>query len=346
MKRILAALLAATILAGLPAAAQTEISVTASEGARMPPYRYFGEVAGVATNSKGGIFVFTRTGDPSVSLGASRTFQRGGTELHAFDASGKHLHELGKGVYGFLVAQQLRIDAQDNIWAVDAMSGMVLKFDPTGSRVILTLGRKPESIDVPQPPPRPPRAGMQPGQGAQQDLFDYPTDVAWDAAGNIFVADGLGANTRIAKFDKAGKFIKSFGVKGTGEGQFADVRSVQVDAQGNVYAADSGNKRIQVFDNDGNFKSAIANVGSPAALCIAKGTHPYLFVSNSNPVDNLDAGGEIYKLELNGTVVGKFGRAGKLPGEFGTVNAIDCRNPNALYVGEIGNYRVQKIILR
>lgn len=345
MKRIIPALLAATILAGLPAAAQ-EISFTASEGARMPPFRYFGEVAGVATNSRGSIFVFTRTGDPSVSLGASRTFQRGGTQLFQFDASGKYVKEIGKGVYGFLVAQQVRIDPQDNIWVVDAMSGMVIKFDPTGSRVILTLGRKPEAIDVPQPPPRPPRAGMQPGQGAQQDLFDAPADVAWDAAGNIFVADGLGANTRIAKFSNVGKFVKSWGVKGAGEGQFADVHGVQVDGQGNVYAADSGNKRIQVFDNDGNFKSAIANVGSPAALCVSKGAHPWLFVSNSNPVDNLDVGGEIYKLELNGTVVGKFGRAGKLPGEFGTVNAIDCRNPNALYVGEIGNYRVQKVTLR
>ena len=269
MKRILPALLAATVLAGIPAAAQTAISFTAAEGARMPPYQYFGEVAGVATNSKGGIFVFTRTGDPSVSLGASRTFQRGGTQLFQFDATGKYVKEIGKGVYGFLVAQQLRIDPQDNIWAVDAMSGMVIKFDPTGTNVVMTLGRKPEAIDVPQPPPRPPRAGMQPGQGPNQDLFDYPTDVALDAAGNIFVADGLGANTRIAKFNNVGKFVKSWGVKGTGEGQFADTHGVQVDGAGNVYVADSGNKRIQVFDNDGNFKSAIGNVGTPAAICIS-----------------------------------------------------------------------------
>ncbi len=143
-----------------------------------------------------------------------------------------------------------------------------------------------------------------------------------------------------------GKFIKTFGVKGTGDGQFADTHSVQVDGSGNVYVADQGNRRIQVFDNDGNFKSQIAGIGAPAALCISKSGHPYLFSSNSNPQDDLDNGGEIYKLELSGSIVGKFGHAGKASGEFGTVNEIDCRNPGQLYVAEVGNYRVQKVSLR
>ncbi len=349
MKAILPALLAATFLISVPALAQSaapELSFTAAESPQMPPYMYFGEVAGVASNSKGAVFVFTRTGDPSVSLGGSRTFQRGGTRLFEFDASGKYVKELGKGVYGFLVAQQIRVDSEDNIWAVDASSGMVMKFDPTGSRILMLLGRKPESVDVPQPPPRPPRGNALPGAGAPQDLFEYPTDVAWDAAGNIFVADGLGANTRVAKFDKVGKFIKSWGSKGTGDGQFADAHSLGIDGAGNVYVADQGNKRIQIFDNDGNFKSQIANIGAPAALCLTRTGHPYLFSSNSNPVNDIDSGGEIYKLELDGTVAGKFGRAGKQAKEFGTVNEIDCRNPSQLYVAEIGNYRVQKVTLK
>jgi len=99
----------------------------------------------------------------------------------------------------------------------------------------MLLGRKPESIDVPQPPPPAPRNGALPGAGAPQDVFDHPADVAWDRDGNIFVADGIGNNTRIAKFTKEGVFTKSWGSKGTEPGQFADIHSLAVDAQGDVY---------------------------------------------------------------------------------------------------------------
>src|SRR3984893_8315495 len=121
--------------------------------------------------------------------------------------------------------------------------------------------------------------------------------------------------------------------------------SVAVDAQGNVYVADLGNKRIQVFDNNGNFKTQFTNVGAPWAICISPGPHPYLYTSNSNDTGSMD-NGEIYKLELDGRILGRFGRAGKLTKEFATVNAIDCRNPNTLYVGELTNWRAQKLSLR
>jgi DNA-binding beta-propeller fold protein YncE len=202
----------------------------------------------------------------------------------------------------------------------------------------MLLGRKAENVSVPA------RAATGDGAGRPQDLFSRPTDVAWDAAGNIFVADGLG-NARIAKFDKDGKFIKSWGKRGKANGEFANVRSIAVDAQGNVYAADGGNQRIQVFDNDGNYKTSYTGVGNAQALCVTKGASPFMYVSNSNPPNDIDRDGEIYKMQLDGTVVGKFGKAGKLPKEFGTVNAIDCRNANTLYVGEVGNLRVQKLML-
>jgi len=341
MKFFIQALLAAALIAGVPAAAQGDAPEirfdSASNALQLPAGVYLGEVGGVATNSHGDIFVYTRTGHPTISIGTARPFAHGGSRLFEFDPSGKFVREIGKDSYGFMFAAQVRVDPNDNIWVVDQMTSMVIKFDPQG-RLLMLLGRKAENVNVPT---RPTKGD---GAGRPTDLFERPTDVAWDAAGNIFVADGLG-NARIAKFDKDGKFVKSWGKKGTATGDFANVRSIAVDAQGNVYAADGGNKRVQVFDNDGNFKTAFTNVGNAQALCMTKGSNQVLYVSNSNPPDDIDRDGEIYKMRLDGTMIGKFGKAGKLPKEFGTVNAIDCRNENTLYVGEIGNLRVQKLTL-
>jgi hypothetical protein len=340
MKRLMQVLFAATLIAGILAHAQNapEIKFDSVPNAlQLPADIYLGEVGGVATNSRGDIFVYTRTGHPTVTIGTARPFAHGGSRLFEFDKNGKFVREIGKNSYGFMFAAQVRIDPNDNIWVVDQMTNMVIKFDPQGHLAML-LGRKAEAVNVPA------REPQGDGAGQQTDLFNRPTDVAWDAAGNIFVADGLG-NARIAKFDKDGKFVKSWGKKGTGTGEFANVRSIAVDAQGNVYAADGGNKRIQVFDNDGNFKTAFNNVGNARALCMTKGPNQVLFVSNSNPQDDIDRDGEIYEMRLDGTMVGMFGRAGKLPKEFGTVNAIDCRDEKTLYVGEIGNLRVQKLML-
>src|SRR3954449_2588964 len=251
---------------------------------QLPQGVYLGEVAGVATNSKGDIFVYTRTGHPTVTIGTMRPFAHGGSRMFQFDRTGKYVREIGKDTYGFMAAAQVRVDPTDNIWAVDEMSNMVMKFDPEG-RVAMLLGRKAESENIP------PRVPGGDGAGQPTDLFNRPTDVAWDAAGNSFVADGAG-NARIAKFDKNGKFIKSWGKRGTGQNEFANVLSIAVDADGNVYAGDGGNSRIQVFDNSGTFKKAFA-VGNPQAMCMTRGSNPVLFVSNSNPWDDIDVAGEI-----------------------------------------------------
>jgi DNA-binding beta-propeller fold protein YncE len=336
---------AALLLAGSLWAQIPEIPYdSAPNFLKLPEHVYLGEAAGVATDSKGNVFVYTRTGSTFATTGASRTFTHGGSRLFEFDSNGKYIREIGQGVYGFLFAQAVRIDPRDNIWVVDRGSNMVIEFD-SGGRVRMTLGRKPEAVVLTAAP----GAGRGGGRGATGagipgDNFNRPADVAWDAAGNIFVADGYG-NARVAKFDQNGKYIRSWGSKGTEPGQFDAPHSIAVDARGNVYVADPGNQRIQVFDNNGAFKTQLSNVGAPWAICISPGAHQYLYSSNSNDPASMD-NGEIYKMELDGQVLGKFGRAGKLIKEFGTVNAIDCRNPNQLYVGELTNWRVQKLTLR
>jgi hypothetical protein len=126
--------------------------------------------------------------------------------------------------------------------------------------------------------------------------------------------------------------------------------TIAVDARGYVYVGDRSNKRIQVFDNDLNFKAIYDKVGAPWAVCITPGPHQYLYSSNSNP-DNNNAEisavtGEIYKMELDGTIIGKFGTAGKRLGQFSTVHEIDCRTPNEILVSEITAWRVQKIVFK
>ncbi len=321
---------------------------------KLPEHIYLGEAVGVATNSKGNIFVYTRTGGSYVTMGTSRAFANGGSRLFEFDRNGKFIREIGHGLYGFVFAHAVRVDPQDNIWVVDEGSNMVIKFNPEG-RVVMTMGRKAEELRVPSGPTAPPAqaAANRPaaaaasappvGAGAQTDVFNRPTDVAWDAAGNIFVSDGYG-NSRVAKFDKNGRFLKSWGSRGTAPGQFNTPHTIATDAQGNVYVGDRGNRRIQVFDNNGEFKKLYLHVGAPWAVCISPGAHQYLFSSNSNGTEDME-NGEIYKMELDGRILGKFGRAGKLLKEFGSVHEIDCRNPNELYVGEITNWRVQRLTL-
>jgi len=329
---------------------------------KLPANLHLGEVAGVATNSKGNVYVYTRTGTTTATLGGSRVLVHSGSRLFVFDQTGAYVREIGVGIYGFLFAHVVRVDPQDNIWVVDEMASQIIKFDPNG-KVLMVLGRKPEALNIANyEPPAPPagraggagegggRGGAAPappppqGVGIPGDTFNRPTDVAWDAQGNIFISDGYG-NSRVAKYDKNGVYVKAWGSRGAGIGQFNTVHSIAVDAQGNVYAGDRGNSRIQVFDNNGNFKTQFLHVGAPWAICITPGPHQYLYTSNSNGIGNFD-NGEIYKMELDGKVIGKFGTAGKQMKEFGSIHEIDCRTDNQILVGELTNWRVQKLMLK
>jgi sugar lactone lactonase YvrE len=295
---------------------------------KLPPNLYLGEGIGVATNSKGHVFVYTRSES---------------TRLFEFDQKGNFLREIGEGLYGFAFAHAVRVDAKDNIWAVDEGTNMVIEFNPEG-RVVMVLGHRPEPVEgvLPTlpfgtlPPP------------AEPYTFNRPTDVAWDAAGDIFVTDGYG-NSRVVKYDKNGRFIATVGSRGSEPGQLNIPHTLATDAKGNVYVGDRTNNRIQVFDNDLTPKKIYDQVGAPWAICITGGEHQYLYSSNSNPDNNNSeigaVTGEIYKMELDGTILGKFGKAGKQLGEFSTVHELDCRSENELMTAEITAWRAQKIVL-
>jgi len=307
MKILLAALtFGATLLA------QPEIPFEASNPLKLPDGFNLGEVSGVALNSKGHIFVYNR--------GAH-------TQLFEFDQTGKFVREIGKDLYGFGFAHTVRIDKDDNIWCVDEGTNMIMEFNPEG-HIIMVIGRKAE----------PSEPGPTATSPARPNAFNRPTDIAWDAAGNGYISDGYW-NSRVAKVDKDGNWITAWGKRGTDPGDFHTPHSIAVDAKGLVYVGDRENNRIQVFDGDGKFLKQFTNVGAPWAICITPGPNQVLFSSDSRP-------GKIFKMDLDGNILGVFGKAGKRQGQFGWVHQVACPNENTLYVGEILNWRVQKLVLK
>ena len=296
---------------------------------KLPPGLYMGEGTGIATNSKGHVYIMTRSGE---------------TRVFEFDQNGTFVKEFGQGSYGFAFAHAVRVDKDDNIWAVDEGTNIIQKFTPDG-KLLMVLGKRPDPLD---------QLSMTPGGGQYSGAnrpytFHRQTDVAFDPQGNIFVSDGYG-DSRVVKFDKNGRFIKAMGTRGNGVNQFSTPHAIAVDAKGMVYVADRGNSRIVVLDNDLNWKAVYDNVGAPWAVCISQGPHQYLYTSNSFPTgNNFDQApitGEIYKMELDGKVLGRFGKPGHAFKEFSSVHQMDCRNENELYVAEITAWRAQKIILR
>ena len=295
---------------------------------KMPPGLYMGEGVGVATNSKGHVFVYSRSGE---------------TRLFEFDQTGAFVKEFGANSYGMSFAHAVRVDRDDNVWAVDEGTNVIMKFDPN-AKLLMVLGKRPDPLE---------QLSLMPGAGLYSGAnkpysFHRETDVAWDAQGNIFVSDGYG-DSRVVKYDKNGRFIKSAGTRGNGPLQFSTPHAIAVDAKGTVYVADRGNNRIQVLDNDLNLKTIYDHVGSPWAVCISQGPHQYLYSSNSFPTGNdwrqAPTTGEVYKMELDGTVLGRFGKAGRALKEFSSIHQMDCRNPDEVYVAEITAWRVQKILL-
>jgi DNA-binding beta-propeller fold protein YncE len=316
---------------------------------KLPPDMNLGEAAGVAVNSQGHVFVFSRGNSTGPAYGATAS------QLLEFGADGKYLREVGKNLYAWSYAHAVKVDKDDNIWAIDKGSDMIVKFGREG-HVEMVFGRKKEASDEAAPwtrvnPPRP----------AVNGQFRQPTDVTWDPAGDIFISDGY-INSRVAKYDRNGDWMKQWGDRGSKPGEFNTPHSIAADAKGNIYVADRGNRRIQVFDTDGGLVREIkidvpvppnaqpwmgnplsaqqveAQNGAPWAICITPGPTQYLYSSDGFP-------GRIYKLTLDGKVLGVMGGSGRQLKQFGWIHEMACPSENVLFVAEILNWRVQKLVL-
>lgn len=318
---------------------------------RLPAGTHFGEVSGIAINGRRHFFIFVRTGVNTTVHGAAAS------QLFEFGPDGAFIREIGKNLYGFAFAHTVRVDKGDNIWTTDEGTNMVVRFNPAG-QVTLTLGRRAEAVEAEAPP-----APGAPPPRATWGAFNRPTDVAWDLAGNTFIADGY-TNSRVVKVDRNGRWLKTWGERGTQPGQFNTLHTIANDAKGNIYVGDRANRRIQVFDPDGALLRVMTidvpfdrepNVlfganqlkkgdpmpasGAPWAMCITPGPAQVLYVSDAVP-------GRIYKLTLDGKVLGTIGEAGKELKQFGWIHEIACPSENELYVAELLNWRVQKLTLR
>jgi len=362
---IACALIAAVCFAARPEA-QRGASQAASPGAqttapeipfdsvadffKLPEGMNFGEVPGVAVDSKGRIYVFTRSNSAS-----GPAFGPTAAQLLEFSPKGEYLREIGKGLYGWSFAHTVRIDKDDNIWAVDKGSDMIIKFNQAG-RVLWVFGRRQESADGAEPWEHP-----NPPLPAQDGRFRQPTDVAWDSQGNIYITDGY-VNSRVAKYDKNGDWVKQWGTKGSGPGQFNTPHAIAIDRNDHIYVGDRGNQRIQVFDTDGKFirefkieippdfttravngptpTSGMSGVGAPNSVCITSGSTQVLFVGESTWP------GRIFKVTLDGRVLGVIGKSGRNLKQFSGAHQLACPSENEIYVAESSNWRVQKLILK
>ena len=292
------------------------------------PGHTIGETEGVSMNSKGHLFVYSRTGQ-----GGSA---RGGTaaELFEFDQNLKFVKQWGPDNYAASFAHSVRVDSHDNVWMVDEGSNMIVKFDPQGN-VRMTLGRKPEAIDyLERFVERGEKDSNRFPEGAM-GTFNRQTDVAWDAQDNIFVSDGYG-NSRFVKISKDGNWIKAVGTHGNGADQFSTVHSIAVDKQaGLVYVADRGNSRIQVYDTDMNFKKTITGIGAPWSVQV---TPKYIYSG--------DGTGKLYQLDHNGKLLG-WTQIGLGMGQTGCIiHEIHAESDNVIYKGSCSEWDVEKITIK
>ena len=273
----------------------------------------------------------------------------------------------------------MRIDKQDNIWVVDKGSDMILKFNPQG-RVEWVFGRKGEASHYRVPPDTASharraaqRAGVavtppannnprNPVPVHRDNAFNQPTDVAWDSQGNSYFTDGY-INSRVGKANARGEWLASWGSLGNGPGQFDTPHGIAVSARRTKSSSPigaTGASRCSTRQASSSASSP-STCRSPAtarrlrrradqsddrltgARRARRAVHdarpnPVLFVGDLYP-------SRIYKVSLDGKVLGVYGKSGKNLGEFGWIHAIACPSENEIWVGELLNWRVQKLVM-
>ena len=287
--------------------------------AKIPEGRKWGSPGGVAVDHKGNLWVFERCGANTCA----------GSNLDAileFDPSGKLIKSFGGGMFVFPHA--IFIDTHGDIWVTDAdgkdgKGHVVVKFSPEG-KILMTLGKTGVAGDGP-------------------DTFNRPSGVVVAPNGDIFVADGHGgnSNTRVVKFSKDGKFVKTWGTKGTGPGQFGELHSIGMDSKERVYVADRSNMRVQVFDKDGNFITEWKQFGRPSGIFIDHNDR--IYVADNTAVTGGVRIGSAKDGKVTGYVPAPGPEAGKSAGA--GEDAVTDSSGN-LYVAETLRQAVKKYMVR
>jgi len=274
----------------------------------VPDAAAMGASSDVAFDSKGHLYVLSRGTKP----------------LTEFDENGKFIRAFGDGL--FTRSHGIRIDKDGNIWATDVGAHTVMKLSQQGE-VLLTLGTKGKAGEW--------------NEAAGSQLFNEPNDIVFGANGDLFITQGHtpGAgkgDPRVLKFDKNGKFIKTWGGKGTEPGKFDVAHGIAIDAKGLLWVTDRENQRIQIFDQDGKYVREVKYAGLPCSLDIGS---QYIYMVNG-------FAGQLLRMDLDGKVlaaVGKPGAAGSW-GEFGEAHFIAVSPKGEIYVADSVNRAVQKFV--
>ncbi|MBM3771470.1 MAG: hypothetical protein FJW27_09360 [Acidimicrobiia bacterium] len=275
-------------------------------GLALPAGMALGASSSAAFDADGHLLVFTRGEHPLMEFNP---------------ATGQLIRTFGEGRYAR--AHGMRIDAQGNIWTTDVAGHVVTKMSPKGD-VLLTLGTK--------------------GQAGKWDeasgsrLLNEPNDIGFSPNGDVYVVQGHGrGEPRVLRFDKAGKFVTSWGGQGTGPGQFDIAHSVVVDAKSFVYVADRENRRVQAFDANGKYVKDWKYAGLPCGLYLGKDQQMYLASGFA---------GQILKLDANGKATGMFGQPGKGLGEFGEAHYMTLAPNGDIYVADTVKPELHRFVKR